>query len=66
MAYKFNPFTGQLDIGGSGIGSTITISNINLAVDADGLEIYANDGVTLLAKIDSSGNLGIKGMVYTL
>lgn len=30
------------------------------------LEIYAPDGVTLVAKIDANGNLGIKGQIYTI
>ena len=34
--------------------------------DANGLKIYAADGVTLLMSLDVNGNLGIRGMVYSL
>jgi hypothetical protein len=37
-----------------------------LANNTTSLEIYAPDGVTLVAKIDSNGNLGIKGQVYSI
>ena len=34
--------------------------------DAGGLTFYASDGSTPIAVLDENGNLGIKGMVYTL
>lgn len=42
------------------------LQKIILANYTDSLEIYAPDGVTLVAKIDSNGNLGIKGQIYTI
>jgi len=44
----------------------IIVQRFVMANITPGLEIYANDGITLVAKIDNDGNLGIKGQMYTL
>lgn len=46
---------------GSTVLSTIVIDNATT-----GFRIYAHDGITILLQLDNNGNLGLKGMVYTL
>lgn len=46
--------------------NNMTVQKFILKDNQTSLEIYAPDGVTLVAKIDSSGNLGIRGQIYTI
>ena len=49
------------------LGGDLDINAKKIKLGSTGtLDIYASDGTTLLMKLDTSGNLGIKGRVYSL
>ena len=57
----------SLNVGGTEvIDSSRTVKPAKIIVPVGGLEIYASNGVTLIAKIDESGNLYILGGVGSL
>lgn len=63
MADGSNSFTGTVGVAGNDLND---VQKVIMNSDSNGLEIYAEDGTTLLFKLDSSGNLGLKGVVYPI
>lgn len=63
--YRVN--TLSLSVGGTEtISSERYVKPARIIVPVGGLEIYASNGITLIAKIDESGNLWILGGVGSL
>lgn len=60
--------TAALQISGTEIiSSTRNVKPVKIiSPDSGGILFYASDGVTLIARLDDSGSLGIKGHSYKL
>lgn len=46
--------------------TNLSVQKFVLRDDNIGLDVYAEDGITLIFRIDGQGNVGTKGIVYSL